>query len=139
MSETTGQSAPVPVPVLDAIGIICDDVGATLDFYGLLGFELPEEREGHVEIVLPSGLRLMFDDVAIVQSFSDWTPPTGGDPRLAIALLCDSPAAVDALHARVVAAGHTSKVDPFDAPWGQRYATVVDPAGTSVDLFAGLR
>ena len=127
-----------PTPVLDAIGIVCDDVGATLDFYALMGFELPDEREGHVELVMANGLRLMFDDVAIVQSFSDWTPPTGGDPRLAIAMLCASPAAVNALHARVVAAGHTSKVDPFDAPWGQRYATVIDPAGTSVDLFAAL-
>jgi uncharacterized glyoxalase superfamily protein PhnB len=25
---------------------------------------------------------------------------------------------------------------PYDAPWGQRYATVADPDGYRVDLFA---
>ncbi|MFL6036949.1 MAG: glyoxalase, partial [Gaiellaceae bacterium] len=28
--------------------------------------------------------------------------------------------------------------EPFDAFWGQRYATVVDPDGNAVDLFAPL-
>lgn len=132
------HTVPPPAPLLDAIGIVCDDVAATLAFYELLGFELPDERSGHVELTMSNGLRLMFDDVAIVQSFSDWTPPTGGDPRTALAFLCADAAAVDAVYARVVAAGHTSKVEPFDAPWGQRYATVIDPAGTPVDLFAAL-
>jgi uncharacterized glyoxalase superfamily protein PhnB len=27
---------------------------------------------------------------------------------------------------------------PWDAFWGQRYATVLDPDGNSVDLFAAL-
>jgi uncharacterized glyoxalase superfamily protein PhnB len=27
---------------------------------------------------------------------------------------------------------------PFDAFWGQRYATVLDPDGNTVDLFAPL-
>lgn len=31
-----------------------------------------------------------------------------------------------------------SDVVPFDAPWGQRYATVLDPDGNGVDLFAPL-
>ena len=128
----------VPQPVFDAIGIVCDDVGATVAFYELLGLDVPDEREGHVEIELPSGLRLMFDSIEIVQSFSGWTPPTGGDGRVGLAFLCAGPAAVDATHERLVAAGHRSKVAPFDAPWGQRYATVLDPADTGVDLFAPL-
>ena len=28
--------------------------------------------------------------------------------------------------------------EPFDAFWGQRYATVRDPDGNAVDLFAAL-
>ena len=28
--------------------------------------------------------------------------------------------------------------EPFDAPWGMRYATVTDPAGNGVDLYADL-
>jgi uncharacterized glyoxalase superfamily protein PhnB len=38
----------------------------------------------------------------------------------------------------VVSAGHTSSRAPFDAFWGQRYATVLDPDGNAIDLFAPL-
>jgi uncharacterized glyoxalase superfamily protein PhnB len=45
---------------------------------------------------------------------------------------------VDGLHDELVAAGQTSLRTPFDAFWGQRYATVLDPDGNAVDLFAPL-
>ena len=38
----------------------------------------------------------------------------------------------------LVAAGHRSHRAPWDAFWGQRYATVLDPDGNAVDLFAAL-
>lgn len=122
---------------LDAIGFVVDDMAKTLAFYRLLGLEFPDgaESEGHVETAGPGGLRLMFDTIEVVQSFTEWEPPSGGH-RIALAFLCDSPADVDATHDRLVAAGHPSAVGPFDAPWGQRYATVHDPAGNPVDLFA---
>ena len=55
---------------------------------------------------------------------------------MGLAFLCSDPAEVDSIHARLVAAGHPSHVEPFDAFWGQRYATVLDPDGNPVDLFA---
>jgi uncharacterized glyoxalase superfamily protein PhnB len=42
------------------------------------------------------------------------------------------------MYDRVVAAGHHGKTAPWDAFWGQRYATVLDPDGNQVDLFAPL-
>lgn len=57
---------------------------------------------------------------------------------MAIAFGVRSAADVDALYERLTAAGHPGTLTPFDAPWGQRYATVEDPDGTSVDLFAAL-
>jgi uncharacterized glyoxalase superfamily protein PhnB len=45
---------------------------------------------------------------------------------------------LDRLHAELTAAGYRSDGDPFDAFWGQRYATVLDPDGNPVDLFASL-
>ncbi|WP_370326687.1 VOC family protein [Euzebya sp.] len=126
------------MPRLDAIGLVAADLAATLRFYRLLGVPFPEEGEGHVEAQLDGGLRLMVDTEAVVQSFSDWTPPAGGTPRTALAFLCDDPADVDATHAAVLDAGFASHVAPFDAPWGQRYATVLDPDGNHVDLFAPL-
>jgi predicted enzyme related to lactoylglutathione lyase len=40
--------------------------------------------------------------------------------------------------AQVPAAGGTVVHEPWDAPWGQRYATVADPDGYRVDLFCPL-
>ena len=79
----------------------------------------------------------MWDTVEVVRSFSSWEVPAGGH-RISLAFLCADPASVDATHAALVAAGHRSHVDPFDAVWGQRYATVLDPDGNPVDLFAPL-
>jgi uncharacterized glyoxalase superfamily protein PhnB len=37
-----------------------------------------------------------------------------------------------------VSAGVQGLQEPFDAPWGMRYATVADPSGNGVDLYANL-
>jgi catechol 2,3-dioxygenase-like lactoylglutathione lyase family enzyme len=123
----------------DDVGIIVEDMERSLAFYGLLGFEIPTDagQQGHVELHLARGLRLLIDTVEVIQSFSDWQPAAGGH-RMGLAFLCDSPAAVDGQHTAIVQAGYRSHVAPFDAPWGQRYATVLDPDGNPVDLFARL-
>jgi uncharacterized glyoxalase superfamily protein PhnB len=127
------------VPALDALGLVVADMSATLAFYRRLGLDLPAgaDTEDHVEVTAAGGLRLMFDTVDLVRSFSEWEPPSGGH-RVALAFLCGSPAEVDATHDDLVAAGHRSHLPPFDAFWGQRYATVLDPDGNPVDLFAPL-
>ena len=48
------------------------------------------------------------------------------------------PASVDALFGRVTDSGHPGILESFEAPWGQRYATVTDPDGTLVDLYTPL-
>jgi catechol 2,3-dioxygenase-like lactoylglutathione lyase family enzyme len=124
----------------DALGIVVSDLDASLAFYRKLGLEFPDdpEVEGHIEAVLPGGTRLMLDTEEVMASFDpDFEAPTGAG-RISLAFGCDDPGAVDALHDELVAAGHTSLRPPFDAFWGQRYATVLDPDGNSVDLFAGL-
>ena len=55
-----------------------------------------------------------------------------------LAFLCDSPEEVDATYADLVAAGYEGHREPWDAFWGQRYATLRDPDGNGVDLFADL-
>jgi catechol 2,3-dioxygenase-like lactoylglutathione lyase family enzyme len=127
-------------PRLDLLGIVTADLPASLAFYRLLGlsFAPGAEAEGHVETVLPSGLRLAFDTVEVVRSFDEgWTPPSGGH-RIALAFLCDSPADVTATHDALVAAGAASHKAPWDAFWGQRYAVVLDPDGNHIELFAPL-
>ena len=127
-------------PQLDMIGIVAEDLAASLAFYRLLGLEIPAaaDVEPHVEVTLASGLRLAWDPVSTIKSFApDWEAPTGSN-RVALAFLCDSPEAVDSAPARLTAAGHASGVAPWNAVWGQRYATVIDPDGNGIDLFAPL-
>lgn len=126
-------------PRLDLIGIIVQDMAKSLAFYRRLGFDIPPEAdtEGHVEAVV-GGLRVAWDTVEVVHSFDpEWTPPAGGQ-RLGLAFLCDSPTEVDEVYGDLVAAGYESRLEPWDAFWGQRYAVVRDPDGNPVDLFAPL-
>ena len=127
------------MPHLGAIGIVSKDIGASIRFYTLLGLAFPQpEGDGdHVEATLPGGLRMMLDSLALMKKLDPaWTEPKGH--RMGLAFECGSPAEVDAVHARVTAAGHASKTPPWDAFWGQRYAQVIDPDGNVVDLFATL-
>jgi len=128
---------PVPVPELNAIGIITTDMAASIRFYGLLGLDFPDTAEGHIETTLPNGIRIMLDAEEVVRSFRpDWQRVTGN--QLALAFECDSPAAVDELYAQVVAAGFAVEKPPWDAVWGQRYVQLRDPNGVPVDLYARL-
>jgi catechol 2,3-dioxygenase-like lactoylglutathione lyase family enzyme len=127
-------------PQFDLIGLVVDDMAASLAFYRRLGLEFPDGADGepHVEHTLPGGLRLAWDTVATVRSFDPaWQPPRGS-PRMGLAFLCADPAEVDRVYGELVAAGHHGHKEPWDAFWGQRYAVVHDPDGNSVDFFARL-
>jgi catechol 2,3-dioxygenase-like lactoylglutathione lyase family enzyme len=120
------------------IEIVPADLPRALAFYRLLGLEVPEPDGPHVEVALPGGNRLAFDTEEVIAGMHPgWTPPERPG-RVALAFGLDTPGAVDALYARLTGAGYPGPLAPFDAPWGQRYATVTDPDGTSVDLFAVL-
>ncbi|MFB4280762.1 MULTISPECIES: VOC family protein [unclassified Nonomuraea] len=45
---------------------------------------------------------------------------------------------MDGEYAELVEAGCRGIAGPFDAFWGMRYATVADPDGNGVDLYATL-
>ena len=127
-------------PRFDVVGIVVADMARSLAFYRRLGFDLPSaaDSESHVESTLPGGLRVAWDTIEVIRSFTpDWIPPTGSS-RIGLAFICDSPADVDATYADLVSAGYHGHLEPWDAFWGQRYATVVDPDGNAVDLFASL-
>jgi catechol 2,3-dioxygenase-like lactoylglutathione lyase family enzyme len=127
-------------PRFDAVGLVVSDMAASVAFYRRLGLAFPEgaESEPHVEAELPGGLRLLLDTEDTVRSFhAGWQPPTGGG-RAGLAFLCSGPEEVDTVYEELVAAGHHGELKPWDAFWGQRYASVHDPDGNGVDLFAPL-
>jgi uncharacterized glyoxalase superfamily protein PhnB len=124
----------------DAIGIVVADMAKSLAFYRRLGLDIPTDAdsEPHVELVLPGGMRMLFDTIETVKSFDpEWRPPTGSS-RSGFAFLCESPDEVDSTYKALVAEGAEGHREPWDAFWGQRYAMMRDPDGNGVDLFAPL-
>lgn len=133
------MTAPTP-PHFQFFGLVVSDMAASLAFYRRLGLEFPEgsEHQPHVEAELPGGLLFVLDTEDTVRSFHpDWRPPASGG-RAGLAFRCADPAAVDRTYEQLTAAGYEGELKPFDAFWGQRYATVRDPDGQGVDLLAAL-
>jgi uncharacterized glyoxalase superfamily protein PhnB len=127
-------------PSFNLIGLVVADMGKSLAFYRCLGLDIPAEAdaEPHVEVTLAGGMRLAWDGIETIRSFDPgWTPPSGGS-KISLAFLCDDPADVDRAYAGLVEAGYAGHKPPWDAFWGQRYATVLDPDGNNVELFAPL-
>jgi catechol 2,3-dioxygenase-like lactoylglutathione lyase family enzyme len=130
------------MPTFSLTGIVVSDMARGLAFYRRLGLDIPAaaDTEPHVEVKTPDGARLAFDTDDTVRSFdSGWRPsPSPGSPRVSLAFECASPAEVDAVYADLTGAGYRGERPPWDAFWGQRYATVADPDGNHVDLHAPL-
>jgi catechol 2,3-dioxygenase-like lactoylglutathione lyase family enzyme len=129
----------VTAPQLNAIGLVSSDLDRTVAFYRALGCELPDppgEEGGHLVAQL-GDFRLMIDTEEIIRSFDPHWQPSGSG-RLTLAVQCGSPGGVDRLHDQLSALGSGSYLEPFDAVWAQRYATVLDPDGVHVDLYAAL-
>ena len=122
----------------NGIGIVVSAMARSLDFYRRLGLDVPETpHEGHVDIVLPNGWRLMLDSEEEMRKFlPDWVSRPGN--LFSLAFQCTSPAEVDRVYSEMVSAGYHGDKDPWDAFWGQRYAKLLDPDGVPVDLYATL-
>jgi catechol 2,3-dioxygenase-like lactoylglutathione lyase family enzyme len=121
-----------------AVAVSATELSRAVAFYELLGFRFPapEADTKHLEAEDSAGIRLMIDDAAFLAELHG-EPPRPGNTA-GFALLMESPFDVDATTSRVAAAGHVVVTGPYDAPWGQRYATVEDPDGYRVDLFCPL-
>jgi catechol 2,3-dioxygenase-like lactoylglutathione lyase family enzyme len=125
---------------LGFIGIVTSDMAASLAFYRALGVPVPDgvDDAPHVDATLSDGTTLAWDTLDTVRGFDPgYVVPVGGH-RIALAFDQGTPADVDRAYADLVAAGHPGHVAPWDAHWGQRYATLLDPDGNSIDLFAAL-
>ena len=119
------------------IDIVVSDMGRSLAFYRTLGLDAPADKasENQTQIDTPGGTTLgLLTEAMMRQANPAWITPVG--QRVTFACRCDSAAEVDAVYARVAAAGYGGLRAPWDSPWGQRYAFLQDPDGNRVDLFA---
>lgn len=124
---------------LDAIGIVAKNLEESVKFYRLLGLNFSDVKPGedHIEAQTPSGLRIMLDSEELMKNLKPgWVKPVG--QTMTLAFLCNSPKQVDEIYKNIINSGFKANKEPWDAFWGQRYASVVDPDGNSVDLFAQL-
>jgi catechol 2,3-dioxygenase-like lactoylglutathione lyase family enzyme len=129
------QHVAMPTQLTTAVvQIFASDVPRSIAFYRLLGLAVPDPGapDPHVEVALPGGGRLSFDaEETITGMHPDWAPPDAAG-RVALAF------GLESMFEQLTKAGHPGSLQPYDAPWGQRYATVLDPDGNFVDLSAQL-
>ena len=119
--------------------VFASDLTASLNFYRLLGLPVPDSDASHVAVELPGGNTLSLDnEETIAAMHPGWAAPSSSHSRVALALGVSTAGEVDALFEKVTAAGYSGVLKPYDTPWQQRYATVTDPDGNWVDLFATL-
>jgi catechol 2,3-dioxygenase-like lactoylglutathione lyase family enzyme len=154
------QPAQNQQPTLSQLNMVVRDMDATLAFYRRLGFVIEAESgASHVELPLPNGLVVEFDDAESVAMWHSGWPgitsrpgntsgpgntggpgdtggqlSTGGGIVLGVTLSARE--AVDAIYAEVTAAGYAGRQPPYDAFWGSRYAVVEDPDGQQVGLMS---
>lgn len=123
---------------MDTIDIVVSDLDAAIAFYRRLGldFTIDSQTPEHAGCDLPNGLHLMLDTQKFTgQVRPGWVPPVGGPP-VYLCFRVDTPADVDRTYAELTGAGYQGSREPWDAFWGMRYATVLDPDGNGVDLYA---
>ena len=87
---------------LEAIGITTADQAASLRFYGLIGVDVPDPGEDHVEATLHGGLNLMWDTEELIRQIEPDLPSpvrrrivlafaSGTWPRYASSSFCSRP------------------------------------------------
>ena len=121
------------------IDIVVGDMQASLRFYRAVGLDTPAYAADaqQLQIITPGGATLgLLTEAMMRKHYPDWVMPVG--QRVTFACRCDSAKELDAVYARVEAAGFPGRKAPWDTFWGQRYAFLADPHGNRVDLFATL-
>src|SRR5438552_7631189 len=104
---------------------------ASVSFYRLLGLEVHHDNPDHVHVAVP-GFDLELDSASSVTSWNrGWKRGMG-----ILGFEIDTRDGVDELYAKLLEAGHTGQQEPYDAPWGRRYAVIEDPDGNAVGLMS---
>ncbi|MEM9515552.1 MAG: VOC family protein [Actinomycetota bacterium] len=123
----------------DQINLVVADMDATVEFYELLGLEIPDTipafRRHHRSARVGDGLDLDFDSVQFARLWNAGSAPARGG-GVVIGFRVTSREEVDETHSRIVDAGHASLQQPYDAFWGARYAVVQDPDGNAVGIMS---
>ena len=130
-------------PKLDSITVITSDMDRSLEFYRMLGVDVPTggvwrtDSGAHHASAKMEGADLDFDSAVFAPLFNQgWAGRDDLAGRTIVGLRVTSRDDVDARYATLVAAGYRGLQPPYDAFWGSRYAVVEDPDGLAVGLMS---
>lgn len=128
-------------PRIDLVTILTDDVGRLTAFYrDVLGLPVLHSMEGIITEFATAGVRFAVcarTELTKATGHPDYTEARRGQ-AFELAFPCDTPTAVNATYAAIVAKGATPVTPPADMPWGQRAAFFADPDGNIHELFAAV-
>ena len=108
-----------PVESISAVTLVTGDMGASVAFYEALGFTrlYGGPTSGFTSYRVGGGflnLQLRIGDPGVPRGWGR------------VIFWVDD---VDAMHRRALDAGFEPSTSPADAPWGERYFHILDPAG----------
>jgi len=126
------------------LNLVANDFDATVGFYRLLGVDIPEDKiwrtasgPHHSEgVPMGESAELEIDSSALACVYNGGYREAPRLPGSVLSFALPTRDAVDALYGQILAAGHLTRQQPFDAFWGARYAVVADPDGRDVGLMS---
>jgi uncharacterized glyoxalase superfamily protein PhnB len=92
----------------------------------------------HMNGTTANGVRVELDSVAFAKQWNPGLDETRLGSSMIPVFQVASRGEVDAVYARIIAAGHRSHLAPEDAFWGARFAIVEDPDGHSVGIMSAI-
>jgi catechol 2,3-dioxygenase-like lactoylglutathione lyase family enzyme len=109
------------------------DLSRTVDFYRMIGIDVPSPDGGFASITLGNGVNLAFGSDELTRSYDErFAAPARDKSAAALQFRFGSREEVDAMYARLTDAGYRGHLAPIDAFWGARYCEVLDPDGNAV-------
>lgn len=125
--ESVGETDPMAgIQRIDAVTLTTADMAASIAFYTAFGMTISfggPDADFTTMSASDDGPHINLIDVATPADV-----PTGWGRTI---IHVDD---VDAMYDRVLAAGLTPDAAPSDAPWGERYFPIHDPAGHDLSI-----
>jgi uncharacterized glyoxalase superfamily protein PhnB len=115
------------------VNLIVTDLDRAKTFWAVLGFASTPRHAGAAVLTFANGLNLVLHEPSFARR---WDPAYAGPNAGSAVIDVNLPSrdAVDDVHQRVVDAGFTSSVAPWDTFFGARYAIVRDADGHRIGL-----
>ena len=111
-----------------------NDLSRSVAFYtNALGFVLDEEYKGPDGRVMGAMVKAGVCRLGLSQD--DWAKGRDRQKGVGVRVWCTTVQDIDALAARIKAAGHMLAEEPKDQPWGGRTLAVDDPDGFHLTVY----